>query len=466
MPSALFDAVVVCNVRRLRSVAARAPLPAAAVGVLVLLAPVALARVGRALGEGLAGGGDGVSVAVVVGPVLAAAAAGAALAVSFPGATSFGKQIAASPCDRVGAVVAALLVPAVIGSIAVLPSIVVASVALVHGLPGGPLAGASLSLAVVAALAAGAIAAEGALGAARGLRRRSLVVAAAASAWIAAGVVFGRPPLGPLAPVPDAIDGSGSQGVALAAPALTLVCLCFGWVRLAATRPGPRPARAGRPRLQIVRGRRRGVFAAVGALLLRRSDVRLAAMAAMLMAVVGTIVAVESAAPAPSPFLLATTTAMFGSVVCPLLLGGMLLEGRWLWWGGSRRRRLTVPAAELVSLAGAALPVVAAGVCAFAVSGVSWSAVGIVAAILVIGSSLAVVAGAAVPWRRDGAGDQLTTFVAFAALAIGTSLAVALVAPRLVALGIPDPLVVVLTCAACLGTAVGALGQRLRVPTR
>ena len=68
--------------------------------------------------------------------------------------------------------------------------------------------------------------------------------------------------------------------------------------------------------------------------------------------------------------------------------------------------------------------------------------VGIVAALVVVGSCVALLAGALLPWRGTGAGDQLTTIAAFAAIAIAASLAVGLVAPRLVSLGVPDAVVV------------------------
>ncbi len=87
--------------------------------------------------------------------------------------------------------------------------------------------------------------------------------------------------------------------------------------------------------------------------------------------------------------------------------------------------------------------------------------VGIVAALVVAGSCVALLAGALLPWRGAGAGDQMTTIAAFAAIAIAASLVVGLVAPRLVSLGVPDPVVVVAICVVFLAAALAALDRRL-----
>ena len=80
MRSPLCDAVARCHLRRLRRAVAVAPLPAAVAATLVVLAPLALGRVGRVVGDELAGaaGSAGVAEALVLGPMLAAAAAGTA----------------------------------------------------------------------------------------------------------------------------------------------------------------------------------------------------------------------------------------------------------------------------------------------------------------------------------------------------------------------------------------------------
>lgn len=462
MRSPLCDAVARCHARRLGKTVATAPLPAAIVAILVVLSPLALVRVGRAVGGALAGVVDtgGVADALVLGPVLAATVAGAALAVSLPGRSALGQQVAAGPCRGRAAIVAGLLVPALIGALTVLPSLVAACVALSRELPGGQTAGVALAVAAIAAVPAGAIVAEGALAAARGRRRRSLVIAGGTLAWAVTGAASGVAPLGPLAPVGAALRGSGSAWFALAAACGAAVALALAWVTLAATRPEKR-SRPARPARRLVRRGRFPVPAAVAVLLMRRDDVRLATTGALGFGAAGIAIAAAAAAPAPTPFLLATTTALLGSILCSLAVCGLLLNGRWLWIGGPGDRRVIGLAACLVGLTGSAFPVAVVGTGAMAASGASWTAVGGVAAFVVVGSAAALLAGALVPWSDEGVGDQLTTFAAFAAIVIAASLMIGLVAPRLVSLGLPDVAVVVVVCGASMGAARHALGRRL-----
>ncbi len=94
--------------------------------------------------------------------------------------------------------------------------------------------------------------------------------------------------------------------------------------------------------------------------------------------------------------------------------------------------------------------------------GASSSALGVVAAFVVVGSAAALLAGALVPWSGEGVGDQLTTFAALAAITIAGSLVVGLVAPRLVSFGLPDAVVAVVVC----GASVGRRAPRSRPPAR
>jgi hypothetical protein len=462
MRSALCDAVAKCHTRRLRTAVAAAPLPAALVTILVALAPFALARVGGAIGSDLADGvaAGGVADALVIGPALAAAVAGAALAVSLPGRSALGHQVAAGPGSNLATVVAGLLVPALIGTVVVLPQVLSLCLALGGRLPGGWIAGAALACATIAAVPAGAIVAEATLAAVRGRRRPSLVVGAGALVWAMVGLAAGTAALGPLAPVGAALRGSGSAWLALAVACSAALVLASGWVVLAARRPDQR-ARTPKPRRPIVHGGRSSIPLAVAVLLARRADVRLATVGALGFGAAGIAIAVVAAAPAPTPFLLGTTTALLGSILCSLAVCGVLLGGQWLWIGAPRDPLLVGMTASFVGLTGSALPVVAVGLGATAVSGASWRTLGVVAAFVVLGSAAALQAGALVPWRSDGVGDQLTTFAALAAIAIATSLAIGLVAPRLVALGLPDASVVVFVCGAWLGFACHALGRRL-----
>lgn len=462
MPSALSRAAALCHARRLRKTATEAPLSAATVSVLVVLGPLALHRAGRTVGDALADAVrvDGVAEALVLGPALAAAVAGAAVAVSLPGRSALGQQVAAGPCGGIVVIVAGLLVPALVVAVAVLPSLLAVCLTVAARLPGGWVAGLALVCATIAAVAAGAVVAEGGIAAARGRPRRALAIAGGAFVWAITGAVSGSAPLGPLAPVGAALRGSGSGWFALAGSCGTAVALALAWVVLAATRPekGIRRARRGR---SLGRGSRCHVPGAVTVLLARRDDVRRASVGALGFGAAGTAVAAAAATPAPAAFLLATTTALLGSVVWPLALGGVLLRGRWLWAGAPADRRLIAASACGVALTGSAVPVAVVGVGAASAAGASWSSVGAVAAFVIVGSASALLAGALVPWSGEGVGDQLTTFAALAAVVIAVSLAVGLAAPRLVALGLPDIGVAALLCTTSLGVGCHALGRKV-----
>lgn len=469
MLSTLCSAVARCHCRRLRAAVAAAPLPAALVGFLVVLAPIALVRVGRAVGGALVGaaGDSGVTGGVVLGPLLAASVAGAALALSLPERSAFGQQLAAGPFGDLAVVCASLLVPALVAAFTVVPSLVAVCVGLALELPGGPSSGVALAIATVAGIPAGAVVAEGGLAAARGRPRRALVVTGGALAWLAACLASGGGALGPLAPVGGSLGGSVPGWLAILSGAGTAVVLGLAWVALAAARPAKRmpggshrlsPGRAsgrssreGRPVIPVV----------VAVLVSRRDDVRLAAVAAVGFGTAGIAVAGSSGVPTPTGFLLATTTALFGSLLGALAACGILLQGRWLWLGGSRGTAAVTRAACLVGLVGSALPVALVGTFAAVATGVTWGALGFVSALVVLGSAAALAAGALVPWSGEGVGDQLATFAALATVAIATSLAIGIVAPRLVAVGLPGPAVALLACAAVLGTAGTAVRHRL-----
>jgi hypothetical protein len=460
--SPLCEAVARSHARRLRAVVSAAPLPTLVVALGALAAPFAVAHVGHLVGNELAGAAaaGGVAEAMVLGPALAAAVAGAVLAASLPERGALGGQIAAAPFDRTVGVVAVMLVPAILGSLAVLPSLVTVSVTLGSELPGGRGAGLALAASAVAALPAGAVVAEGGIDLVRGGRRRPLAIACAAGAWLALGASLGAAPLGPLDVVAEALQGRSHSGTALAVPCVTGVALGLSWLLLAATRL-PRPHRTSRRSRQLVRGRRGARHAAVGAILSRRGDVRLASGGALAFGIAGVAVAVAAAAPAPGAFMLGTTTALLGSVFCSLAVAGALEDGRWLWGRTPRGTGAVARATTVVAVTGTAMPVALVGTGAALAAGASRSAIGVVATVVLTGAANALVAGALLPWRESGAGDQLATFAAFAAIAVGVSLAVGLVAPRLVSAGAPDAVVAASLCALSVWAAVYRLDRRL-----
>jgi hypothetical protein len=185
-------------------------------------------------------------------------------------------------------------------------------------------------------------------------------------------------------------------------------------------------------------------------------------VAAVGFGAVGIALAATAAAPPPTGFLLATTTTLFGSLVCALAVCGVLVTGRWLWLRG--RPDEIVGIGVLVGLVAAALPVATIGAAAAIVSGATPNAVGSIAGFVVVGAATALLTGAVVPWRGEGVGDQAASFTALIVAAVAVSLVVSLVGPRLVELGVPDPLVLLAVCVAALLAAFVALGRRLRCP--
>jgi hypothetical protein len=449
-----------CHLRRLRGVAAAAPLPAAIVALVLLASPVILFRLGRAVGgevaEGI--GNAGVADAVVLGPLLAAAVAGSALAVAAPERSALGSQVAAGPPGAVVALIALTLTPAIAGSIVVVPPLVALCIGLARSLPGGAMAGVALAAATLAAVPAGAVLAEGGIAAARKQHRRALAIGVAVLGWIAVGLSLGAAPLGPLALVASALRDTGSPWLAFGASGGSGIGLTAAWVGLAAGHAEPRSRRRAAPRC----GRRRlPASIAASVLLGRRSDVRLATLGAGAFGLAGVALAAAGDTPSPAPFLLGATTALLGSVLCPLVVGGVLHEGRWLWRCAPVRSGAIARTFTLASTGAAALPVALVGSAAAVGSGADARIIAIVATLVLSGSCVALIAGALLPWRGAGAGDQLTTIAAFAALAIAASFVVALVGPRLVSLGVPDPAVVVAICLVFLAAAPAALDHRL-----
>ena len=350
--------------------------------------------------------------------------------------------------------------PTLVGAVVVLPSLVALCFALGVELPGGALSGVALAVAVVAAVPAGAIVAEGGLAAASRRRRRPLAIGAGAVAWAGVGVVAGAAPLGPFAVVGPALRGTASSWSALLVAVVGMVALVVAWGRLVVSRPARRSRPAGRSR-SLGRAGRLSEPAALAALMSRRHDVRCATVAAIGFGVAGIAIATAARATAPTPFLLATTTALLGAILCPLAVCGVLLGGRWLWIGGPGDRAVLVRAASARGLRRVASPGRGRRGRRNVASGASCSAAGALAAFVVVGSAAALLAGSLVPWHGDGVGDQLTTFAALAAVVVAGSLAVGLIAPRLVSVGLPDAVVAALVCIAWSAAALLALGSRI-----
>lgn len=456
----LCRAVARCQGRRLLGAVRSAPLPAAIVLVLVAAGPVVLARLGAKLGDELAPAlaSPGVATALVLGPCLSAAAAGAVIAPSLSRA-GLGEQIATSPVRNRAALVAPLVLPALLATAVVLPSLVALTTSLAHSLPGGRPAGLGLVVSMLAAVSFGAVASEGAQVAVRGRRRRLIAFAIGACAWVAIGGATGDVVLGPLSPAGLALEGTVSPWLALASASLVMLGLGAAWIVIASHRPEPRQ--------RSVRRRAGGTVwrsplaAGVSGVVTRRRDVRLASGAALGFGLTGVALAVVAGSPPPGPFLLATSTTLLGSLVAALALLGILAAGSWLWLTGPSGLTSLAVTAWLVSVGAAMVPVGAVGIVAAIVSGAGPASAGVIAVLVVLGAAVAVMAGSLVPWHGDGIGAQVGTVAAFVAISLATSLAIGLVAPRLTALGLPDFGVALVLCVALSVLATATLARRL-----
>lgn len=462
----LCRAVARCQGRRLLEAIRSAPLPAAIVASLIVIAPIALARVGATLGDELAptSAMPGVATALVLGPCLAAAAAGAVVAISSPTRAGLGQQIAAGPCGDRSAIVAPLLLPALLATVFVLPSLVALTVSLAGPLPGGHGAGLALSAAVLAAVGVGAVTTEGAQIAARGSLRGLLAFGVGVGAWLVLGKAMGMTALGPLAPVGFALRGVLSPWIALATACAGAVGLGYAWLVVVSRRPEPRPRTSRRRHFDAAW--RFPISASASSLVTRRTDVRRASVAALGFGLTGALVAIVAGSASPGPFLLATTTTLLGSLVPALALFGILVSGSWVWLAAPRGLGSLAAKAWLVGLVAAVIPVGFVGVCTAIASGADGSTAGVVAVLVLMGTAVATITGSLVPWRGDGIGDQLSAVAAFMAVALATSFAIGLVAPRLTTLGLPDPGVAIVLCGFFSLGANAILVRRLRGGSR
>ena len=304
-----------------------------------------------------------------------------------PARSALGHQIAAGPCGRAVAVVALPLVPALAGALVVLPSLVAVCVGLARALPGGVARGPC-------ARGGNARRRSGRRGRRRG-RDRCRRAAASPRArdrrrgrsWAALGLVAR------CRAARAARARHDRRSAARAPPGSPSACrLARDRARLSPGSALAAAAREPRSRASGRRGARPGgrlpAPVAAAALLARRSDLRLRRSGRSRFGLAGVALAAAAAAPSPAPFLLGTTTALLGSLLCPLVVGGAL--ARWPLALAERARRpraSLVRAAALAGFAAAALPVAVVGAAAAVVSGAHPGIVGIVAALVVVGSA-------------------------------------------------------------------------------
>lgn len=441
------------------------PLAGALGLVLAAASPVAAWRAGRSLGALLQPALDdaGLSILLVLGPVSAGAAAGAALCLTSSGRRALGPQLAALPVGARSVLVATVVVPAFAAAACALPAALAFALSFGAASPGGPAAGVALVAGALTGAAAGAAVAESALQAATGARRRGLGgLFAVTAAWAAAGWLRHAPLAGPLAPAGSALSGRGHAPAALAVALAAAALYGAGWLELAVRRPERVTASRGVWRRRVLGPPATALPAAAIVLLGGRRDVRLALLAAVGLGLGGVALAERSGVPEPGPLHLGAGSALLAAALAPLVVGGLLASGRWAWACAPRARLL--PCSLLVAvghlaLLAALVPVLCGA--AF-VSGAPARAVAEVVLVAVGLGAAAALAGALVPWRGATMGDQVASFAALAACAGAVSVTVGAAGPRLAAAGVSDAVAAAFLLTCCVGVSLGAVVWRLR----
>jgi hypothetical protein len=459
----LSRAVLRCLWRRAATALGAAPLAGAALVILVVAAPLLLARLGSALGATLAPVVDDDEAArlLALASMLAGAAAGASVSLTSAGRRSLGPQLSAGPIGERGALVASVLVPT--GAVVALglPAVLALGASFGSAISGGGAAGVGLVAVALAAAPAGAVISESVLQGARGAWRGAGASLLLVIAWIATGLLLGTPALGPLSPAAGALSGDVEPTVVLASTALTTCAGVLVWLELATRRP-ERRVRSALLRQRRVRGPLVAALSLAAALLiLRRRDLRLCLLAAVAFGLGGVALASVAGAPAPAPLHLGASSALLGGAIVPLAGAGLLLSGRWTWTCAPRSRLLpcavVCAVADLIVLM-TLVPVV---VVAAIVSGLQLTALAQITFVSLLLAGAAQLAGALLPWREGTMGDQLASLGAFVACAGGFSAVTGVAGPRLVAAGLPAPAAAV--CLLAVATAIGLGAVALRV---
>ena len=448
----LSEACLRVEARRLAARACAAPL-VAAVAACAWLGSSALAlRAGSTAAHALSPLLLDLHVArvVVLSLALSASAAGAALGLTAPGITALGGTLAAAPVPpRVAlAAVASARLTAV--TLLAAPPLVAAVAPVAVAGPGGVLAGSALVAALCACAVAGASLAELAL---RLARQRIVRRAHAISAAIALS-----------AAATCECAASGVAGSAPASVTALLASVAVGvlgartWLDAALERPVAMPGR-GRGARQRWRRILPVLESAALAVLLRAPDIRLALATGAGFGLVG-MGAASVAGDAGSGLLLAAGVAALAAGLAPLSAGGRVELARWAWSAASPGRAAAgwAVASGLAMTAALAPVVLVAGVLGATMPAMLQSA----HAAVVVGAA-ALVAGAFVPRRAAGLGDDaaaLAAFVTVVALFLAGGEAAR---SRLAAFGVAEAIGMCLWLLLACTVAVGALRRRVRL---
>ena len=449
MSRSLCEAALLVQYRRLSGTARRRLLAVALVVLAWLAAPAAAWRLGATLGDVLepALADAATARALALGLCVTCAAVGAAVGVALPGPAALGPQLVAAPISRRSLTLAVNL-PVAAGAVALVGPLLVALLLPLAAVgPGGRPAAAVVLVSLAGAGVAGAVLAEGAR---RLLRRGS------ARAWAISAT--GGATLAVLAVESGAVALAGSRYGAPLGGATVVGMLCSGhmWLGLVATRPEPVHRARRRP---ITAPRRRSATAVAGsaaALLARPPDLRGSLLAAATFGLLGLAAGAATGAPPAAGALLGGGSCAVASCFVPLAVRGRIDPGAWVW--RAARRWLVATAWAAASLALVETALLPVQLVALARPGDAGAAVAQVAALAALAWASALAAGAAVPRRTCGAGDDALALGAFTAIAVVLGTATAGAGARLDASGLPGAVAACLTLAAAAVAAVAVLG--------
>ena len=454
MSRRLCEAVLRVQRRRLTAVAARHPLVLALVGIAWLAAPAAAWRVGSSAAQPLAPVFAELSSAraLVVGLGLTCAALGATVGLSLPPPGALGAQIVAAPVSP-RALAAAVTVPVVGGVLALVGPIMIALVVSFASAASGATAPALLLVSLAAVTAAGALLSEAIM----------QLVARRFAAGAVAGLLMS---LGTAALAVDTgaralTGGSAAVPLALAVAAAAVAC-AYLWLCLVAARPPRVSARRRRQLIDLPSRRSTAVAVCAVALLARSTELRPALFAAVAFGLAGLAIGAATGAPPSAGLLLGGGSCAVAACLVPLSVRGRIDPGTWVWRTAGR---VLVAA----GWAGASLGLVAAvvvPVCLVALARGPEAAPAVVhvVGLMVFAWASALLAGAVVPRRAHGAGDDALALAMLAVAAVGLGIAISTLGSRLDAAGVPGVfaggLVLALVSLGAVATLAATWGSR------
>ena len=159
--------------------------------------------------------------------------------------------------------------------------------------------------------------------------------------------------------------------------------------------------------------------------------------------------------------LLGACGAALAAAPAGLAVGGAVAEGGWVWRGapGSKWRLALALAVGGAAVAG---PVLAFALVLAIGAGSGGRPAGAAVAVLAAGWACALVAGALVPWQRDGAAEQAGSLAAFGLVVGVVSVGLPRVGVQLEALGLPAIAIGTFSLVLLASAGVALLARSLR----